>query len=105
NGLSRSFKYCRVLGLLTCTILLTSVLDNVPDCPELFNHPNTASSSLQCGGHLDAATIVPSPSGSFLPAPQFSIYSQLVTYESALNATGCVRRSLPLAADPSPPLI
>jgi len=99
--LNSFFKFGKWLALLTCIVFLTSVLDNIPDCPELLNRNSAPSASI----HLDAA-IIPDPPdtslGSVLLRP---LGDPPVIYERALNPTSCVTRLLPQAADPSPPLI
>jgi hypothetical protein len=99
--LNSLFKFGKWLALLTCVVFLTSVLDNVPDCPELLNRNSAPSASI----HLNAAIIPDSPSTSWISVLLLPLGDRPVIYERMLSPNSCVARLLPQAADPSPPLI
>ena len=97
--LNSLFKCAKWLALLTCVVFLASVLDNVPDCPELLNQ-KAASMAI----HFDTAVIPDSPYASFISTLQLPVGEQSVICERPLRRTCCVSRSFSQAADPSPPL-
>jgi hypothetical protein len=104
--LSAFFKYSRCVAFLTCVVFLASVLDNIPDCPELLNQKSLASTSVHLNCHLDDAVIPTSFEASWLAASQLLVHSHPVmgAKEWVLPASDAAL-SLPLAADSSPPLV
>jgi hypothetical protein len=103
NGLKTFFEYSRWIALLTCLFFVFSVLDNVPDCPELLNQKSLASTSAHFSCHFDHAVIPGSLEASCVVLSELPVNAHLVMgVRDLLPASDA--SSLPLAADSSPPL-
>jgi hypothetical protein len=55
--LNRVLRFSRWIALAAAVFLLSANLDNIPDCPELFNSNCKASASLQLVHHDVATTL------------------------------------------------
>jgi hypothetical protein len=95
----------RWIALLSCVFLLASVLDNIPDCPELLNQKLAVATSIHFDGHLDFAAF---------PLRQFTKHTALVQPLVARQLIAdlfipiplsCIVGSLCLATNTSPPLV
>jgi hypothetical protein len=103
--LETALKHARWIALLVCALFLTSVLDNIPDCPQL--NPKCSAISVQADGHFDPGAVpVPaiSPTGRIAPV-QVSTASDLIADVLVPTPRSLIVKSLCQAANTSPPLV
>jgi hypothetical protein len=101
--LNTIFKHAKLIALLTCVVLFSSVIDNIPDCPELLNQTNAKASSIQSTGHFNPAAVSSSPYVKHIALVQLPAGSQLVVCVLVPFPFSCITQSLYQVTDPSPP--
>jgi hypothetical protein len=103
--LQTALKHARWIALLTVAFLLTSVLDNIPDCPEL--NQKSGAISVHAGGHFSPEA-VPLPTISIprhIAPVQLSTASDLIADVLIPTPLARIVGSLCQAANTSPPLV
>jgi hypothetical protein len=98
-------KYAGWVAVLICMLLLTSVLDNIPDCPELLNQRQATAMSIHSGDHLGSPAVPLSPFTKHIALVQLSITNQLIADVAFPTPLSCIVGSLCQAANTSPPLV
>ena len=103
-ALRRVFRYSKVIALVAALFLLSSNLDNQPDCPELLNSNSGFSVSFQTSHHHHHAGVhldrVFRTWGTLRP---FAAISYDVADRVATSAPICFTGFALEAADSSPP--
>jgi hypothetical protein len=101
-GLNFVSRLSKVAALATVIFLLSSTLDNVPDCPELLNS-NPGSTILSLVHHCSANSI-DTRNSAWEAIALLEICVQRISDGPPALSPSLTQRSLYQAADPSPPL-
>ena len=97
------FKLSKWISVLSCLFLLASVLDNIPDCPQLLNQKDAACVTVQSGCPLDNALTPKCLASTFIARSVLPLGGEFTVEAGKLLPMPHVLWSLARASDPSPP--
>jgi hypothetical protein len=103
-ALGRVFRYSKLIALVAALFLLSSNLDNQPDCPELLNSNSGFSVSFQTSHHHHSGVFLDRIYTAWgIVSPLVAIDHDVAELVLALPPT-CFTGFALEASDPSPPI-